>query len=122
VHLGGLFEGTTVAVDGDIMAIIQADSTGPVSVVGHEEVGAPPDALASGAIGVVLRRLSALPPSSEVKALRPRAEDYLQQVRDWQHSPRTSQAWDALMMRVLGLHVAVAKLERGTTANVTALG
>jgi|ERR1035441_1532594 hypothetical protein len=104
------------------MAMLQADSTGPFSVFGHEGVGAPPYALARDAIGVVQRRLSALPPSPEVKELRPRAEDYLQQVQDWQHSPRTAEEWDALMMRVLGLHVAVAKLERGTTGSVRALG
>jgi hypothetical protein len=103
-----------------VMTMSQADSTGPFSVVAHEEVGAQPDALARHAIGVVLRRLSALPSSPEVMELLRKAQDYLQQAQDW-HSLRTAGEWDALMKRVLGSYVAVAKLERGAS-NARALG
>jgi hypothetical protein len=101
------------------------DSNRPFSFVAREEIGAPPDALARDAIGVVLRRLIALPLSPEVQALLPRAEEYLRQAQAWRQSPRspwTAREWDALMVRVLGLHVAVTKLERGSTGRVRVLG
>ena len=103
------------------MMMDQADSTEAVLVVAHKEVGAPADALACDAIDVVLRRLSALPLSPQVEQLQLEAQDYLRQARDWQHSSRKSPEWDALMMRVLGLYAAVAKLEPRITAHARAL-
>jgi hypothetical protein len=68
--------------------------------------------LARDAIGVVLRRLSALPPSPEVEQLRLKAGDCLQQAQGWQHSKPTVEQRETLMRQVLKLHIEVAKLER----------
>jgi len=107
------------------MIMIQPDSIQPFCLATREEVGAPPDALARDAIGVVVRRLCALPPSPQVQELLPRVEECLQQTqawRQWPRTPRGAREWDALMVRVLGLHVAVTKLERGSTGKVKELG
>lgn len=48
------------------------------------------------AIDVVLRRLSALPPSPEVEELRARAEDWLQQAQGWQHVKPTAPPEESL--------------------------
>lgn len=112
--------GTTVA----LRVVIMPDSTRLPSLAAREEVGALPCALARDAIGVVVRRLSALPLSAEARELLPKAEEYLQQAQAWQQSPRsprTARDWDALMVRVLGLHVAVTKLEQGSTGKVRGL-
>jgi hypothetical protein len=47
------------------------------------------------------------------------ATEFLQQAQAWPQAPRSprgAREWDALMVRVLGLHVAVTKLERGTSS------
>ncbi len=64
--------------------------------------------LVSDAIDVVLRRLATLPPSPEVEELRARAEVCLEKAQVWQHSTPTPEEREALMKRVLGLHVAIA--------------
>ena len=100
------------------------DSSRPFSIATRQQVGAPPDALARDAIGVVIRRLSALPACPEVQELLPKAADFLRQAQVWPQSPlspRGAREWDVLMMRVLGLHVAVTKLERGTPGKTSEL-
>jgi len=69
-------------------------------------------ALARDAIEVVVRRLSALMPSPEVEELWRRVEDCRQQVDGWAHKPPSVEERETVMKRVLGLHTAVAKLER----------
>jgi len=69
-------------------------------------------ALARDAIEIVLRRLAVLPASPEVEELRARAESYSREADGWSTSPPTVEERERLMKRVLGLHTAVAKLER----------
>jgi hypothetical protein len=64
------------------------------------------------AIEVVLRRLSLVPPSPAVDELRLKAGDCLQQAQGWQCGKPTTEQWEALMKRVLALHIELAKLER----------
>jgi hypothetical protein len=68
--------------------------------------------LAKDAIEVVVRRLSTLSSTPEVEELRERAEDYLREVDGWQTARPTPEELENLMKGVLGLHTAVAKLER----------
>jgi hypothetical protein len=65
----------------------------------------------------VIRRLAALPRSADGDVLCLRAEDDLAQVRGWQYSHPTRYEREALMKRVLALHVAVANLEQGIVAS-----
>lgn len=44
--------------------------------------------------------------------MRARAESYLREADGWSTSPPTVEERERLMKRVLGLHTAVAKLER----------
>lgn len=69
-------------------------------------------ALARDAIESVVRRLSTLPPAPEVEELRRRIEDCRQQVEEWANSASTVEQRESVMKHVLGLHTAVAKLER----------
>jgi hypothetical protein len=69
-------------------------------------------ALVVDAIEVVSRRLSALPASREVEALRARATECRRETDTWRTSPPAAAERDKLMKRVLNLHVEVAKLER----------
>jgi hypothetical protein len=64
------------------------------------------------AIGNVLHRLTALPSSPEVEALRAQAEEYLREADSWTSSHPVAQEKERLMKRALKLHVEVAKLER----------
>ena len=64
------------------------------------------------AIDVVLRRLSAVPPSPKVDELRAQAEECLRKTDGWSASYPVAQEKERLMMRVLKLHVEAAKLER----------
>jgi hypothetical protein len=66
------------------------------------------------AIDVVVRRLSALPASAEVKDLRHRIEESLREADRSRVSPPSPEELERLMRRVLRLHVEVAKLERHT--------
>ena len=67
------------------------------------------------AIDVVLRRLSVVPPSPEVEALRAEAEECIRKTEGWSASSPVAQQKERLMMRVLKLHVEAAKLERPTS-------
>jgi hypothetical protein len=64
------------------------------------------------AIDDVLRRISGLPPSTEVEALRAQAEEYLREAGQWSSAQPPRQERELLMRHVLKLHVEVAKLER----------
>ena len=65
------------------------------------------------AIDVVMRRLPpALLSSPEADAVRQLAEGYQREADAWAHVDPTPEEQEALMQRVLGLHTAVAKLER----------
>jgi hypothetical protein len=72
-------------------------------------------ALLRDAVEVVMRRLSVLPPSPEVEELRTRAEDCRRQVEGRKQLAPTAAQREAVMKHVLGLHVALSKLERWTT-------
>ena len=67
------------------------------------------------AIDVVLRRLSALPPSPELDALRATADACLRKTEAWPASQPAAEEKERLMKRVLKLHVEVADLERRVT-------
>jgi hypothetical protein len=69
-------------------------------------------AVLKDAIGVVLRRLAALPPSPRVEELRAKAEGYLRSTEGWVVSPPDADERDKVMKDVLMLHVEVGKLER----------
>jgi hypothetical protein len=72
--------------------------------------------LVSDAIEVVLRRLSALPPSPEAEELRAKAEQYQRGADGWKVSPPAAEERDRMSKGVLNLHVEVAKLERAELA------
>lgn len=69
-------------------------------------------ALARDAIESVTQRLSTLPPTPEVEELWRRIEDCRQQVDEWASSTPTVEQRETVMKHVLGLHTAVARLER----------
>jgi hypothetical protein len=69
--------------------------------------------VAKAAIENILHRLSALPSSLEVEAVRARAEEYMREADAWTASQPVAQEKERLMRRVLKLHTEVAKLERG---------
>lgn len=64
------------------------------------------------AIDVIVRRLSVLHPSPEVEALRAQAEEYMREADSWTSCHPVAREKEALMKRLLKLHVEVAKLER----------
>jgi hypothetical protein len=68
--------------------------------------------VARDAIDIVVRRLAAFPASPEADALRQLAENYQREVDRWAHVDPTLEEQEVLMKRVLGLHIAVARLER----------
>ena len=69
--------------------------------------------VARAAIENILHRLSALPSSPEVEAIRAKAVEYLGEVDAWTPSHPSAQEKERLMRRALKLHTEVAKLERG---------
>jgi hypothetical protein len=71
-----------------------------------------PLALVEDAIRVVVRRLSAMQPSPEVDALRCHAVACQEQVHAWTWSVPTAEEREVVTERVLGLHLAVARLKR----------
>lgn len=73
-------------------------------------------ALAREALGVVLRRLAALPVSPEVEELRERAESYLEQVQAWHQSKPTPEEREKLMNFSGGLRVIQSGLSPRSTA------
>jgi hypothetical protein len=66
------------------------------------------------AVDVVLRRLSILPPSQE--QLRAKAEEFRREADTWQPSMPPVEERERVMKQVLALHVAVARLERDSSA------
>jgi hypothetical protein len=70
--------------------------------------------LVQQAIDVVVRRLSALPPSAVVEALLARAREHQRQAEEWAKAPPAPQEREHLMKRVLALHLEVTTLERLT--------
>lgn len=68
--------------------------------------------LVRDAIDVVLRRLAALPSTPDVDELRARAMECVHEADGWKAAAPTAEERERLMKRVLGLHTAVAKLER----------
>ena len=63
------------------------------------------------AIAVVRRRLGGLPKSRVREQLDAQLRDCAQEAHQWVESPPTRPNLDALMARLLGIHVEVAKLE-----------
>jgi hypothetical protein len=74
-----------------------------------------PFALVRDAIHVVVRRLAAMHPSPEVEDLKCHAEACLEQVHGWTQTEPTAEEKDVVTGRVLGLHLAVAKLRRSVS-------
>jgi hypothetical protein len=70
--------------------------------------------VAKAAIDNIMHRLAALPPSTEVDALRAQAEEYRLETDAWTSSRPAAQEKERLMKRLLKLHTDVAKLERDT--------
>jgi len=70
-------------------------------------------ALVIDAVNVVLRHLGELPDGPEVRVLRDQALGYINEAVLWKDAhPRPSvEARDALMKKVLALHVTVKRLE-----------
>ncbi len=65
---------------------------------------------------VVLRHLERLPPSDRRAQLCVAVEECMQEIEMWSASARTLRELDALMKRVLALHIEVTKLERNELA------
>lgn len=89
--------------------------TSPQSAARYDEIMAHPSrqlSLVRDPIDVIVRRLSALPPSPRVEALRLKTEEYLREVDGWVVAPPTADKRDRLMKDVLKLHVEVVELER----------
>jgi hypothetical protein len=64
------------------------------------------------AIDVLLRHLECLPVSERTEQLRADVRECIREAGLWSTSQPTDQAPDALMKRVLALHVELTKLER----------
>jgi hypothetical protein len=64
------------------------------------------------AVDVVVRRLSALPPSPEIDELRKKAEGFRREAEGWSSAPPTAEDRERLMKLVLKIHVEVTKAER----------
>lgn len=64
------------------------------------------------AIEVVLRHLESMPPSERTTQLQARLQDCVQETEMWTFAWPTRRELDAIMKRVLALHVEVTKLER----------
>ncbi len=60
---------------------------------------------------VVFRHLDALPPSREQERLHTTVQDCLTTADEWGTSPPSARDVDALMKRLLQIHVQVARLE-----------
>jgi hypothetical protein len=72
--------------------------------------------IARDAVELVALRISALPPSKEVDALRARAEDYQREVDGWRVAEPGTEGRNQTMNRILELYVEVAKWERRAPA------
>jgi hypothetical protein len=64
------------------------------------------------AIDVVLRHLKSVPPSDRTTQLQARLQDCVQETQMWSAAWPTRRELDALMKRLLALHVEVTTLER----------
>jgi hypothetical protein len=64
------------------------------------------------AIAVVLRHLESLPPSDGKQQLRGLVQDCLREADGWATTRPADREREALMKRLLALHVAVTRLER----------
>lgn len=63
------------------------------------------------AADVVLRHLECLPACDSTEQVRARVQDCMQEAEMWSASWPTQRELDALMKRLLALHVEVTKLE-----------
>lgn len=70
-------------------------------------------ALVIEAANVVLRHLSDLPDGDEARALREKTLDCIQEAAAWQSGKPSVQVREAMMKRVLALHVEVKRLTGG---------
>jgi hypothetical protein len=77
-----------------------------------DDVPARSGRLVRQAIDVVVRRLSALPPSPSVEELLARAREHQRQVDTWAEALPAPAEREHLMKRVLALHLEVVTLER----------
>lgn len=64
------------------------------------------------AIDILLRHLECLPTSETTERLRAGVFECIREAGQWNASPSIDRAPDALMKRVLALHLEVTKLER----------
>ena len=64
------------------------------------------------ATGCVLLRLERLTPSEETLALVDSLQNCVRETRQWTLLPPTVEEQDALMKRLVGIHLEVQKLER----------
>jgi glycerol-3-phosphate dehydrogenase len=64
------------------------------------------------AVDVLFRRLESLPQSATTEELRARVRDCMRRAGEWSASPPPDRERDALMKRVLELHVELTNLER----------
>jgi hypothetical protein len=64
------------------------------------------------AIEVILRHLESVPPSDWAVQLQARLQDCVQETEMWAAAWPTARELDALMKRLLALHVEVTTLER----------
>ena len=64
------------------------------------------------AVQIALGQLAKLPNSPEVEDLRTKALAYEKEAKHWSEKPPTSEQREAMMKKVLALHVAVTKLAR----------
>lgn len=62
-------------------------------------------------VEIVLRSLAMMPTSEDVRDLAVRARDCGQVVERWKHEPPTRAECDDVTQRVLGLHIALRKLQ-----------
>ena len=69
--------------------------------------------VAREATEVVLRRLDSLPRSDRREHLYSRVQECARDLDWWDAAPPTPRDRDALMTRLLAVHVEVTKLERG---------
>jgi hypothetical protein len=71
-------------------------------------------ALVIDAANVILKHLGQIPDGAEARALRARALDCIQEVAAWRSAKPSVETREAMMKRVLALHVEVKRLsERG---------
>jgi hypothetical protein len=64
------------------------------------------------AIDILLRHLECLPTSETTERLRAGVFECIRDAGQWSASPSADRSPDALMKRVLALHIEVTKLER----------